>query len=347
MIMPKVSIVAPVYGVEKYIHEFLQSIREQTFQDLEVILVDDGSKDNCPAILDEFVKEDIRYRVIHQQNGGVAKARNTGLSYVTGDYVYIVDSDDKLDPKAVEVLYEEAVRTNSDIVYGDWVRESEKSKKYMTCFPDAFCTDDPDTIRCMQQAVFSNSTSLYTKCKQFDHIDSFGGAPWRAMLRTSIIKDNGLLFDPYVRGLGDDILFTLHVYEYVKRVAYVQHPIYYYRVVSASYSHGYKANYLESVQLIYDHMEEFLQKYNKDSEFTKYYYYRIYIYLQQGMVRYFKNAGNPKSDSERYKEFVNLVKTEPYKTALHNLPIDRIKNKKNKLRAVLLRMGLYRVYWML
>ena len=115
--MVKISIVAPVYGVEKYIHQFLDSIEKQTLREIEVILVDDGSPDNCPQILDEFVQKDSRYKVIHQKNAGVSMARNAGLAQATGKYVYIVDSDDWLVENALEELWNEAERTNADLIW--------------------------------------------------------------------------------------------------------------------------------------------------------------------------------------------------------------------------------------
>lgn len=344
--MAKVSIVAPVYGVEKYIDQFLQSIREQTLQDLEVILVDDGSPDNCPAILDAFAATDSRYTVIHQKNGGVSRARNTGLAAVTGDYVYIVDSDDWLTPDAVEKLYDAAVSTGADIIYGDWIEEfpSGRADK-IVCFPKPFVTEDPATISAMQCAVFSNNYGLDIKTKDFDSIGHMGGAPWRVMFRTSVIKENHLEFDPYVRGLGDDILFTLHVYEHAKKIAYIQHPIYHYREVAVSYSHGYKANYLEAVGLIYEHMEKFLRDYGKNETTWSFYYYRVLIYFTQGMARYFKNSGNPKSEQERFAEFKKTLQTEPYRTALKKAPLGVIQNKRSKYSFWMLRMGLYSLYW--
>ena len=125
MVMIKISVIAPVYGVEKYIHQFLDSIEKQTLQDIEVILVDDGSPDNCPQILDEFVQKDSRYKVIHQKNAGVSMARNAGLVQATGKYVYIVDSDDWLVENALEELWNVAEKTNADLIYGDYYLEKE------------------------------------------------------------------------------------------------------------------------------------------------------------------------------------------------------------------------------
>lgn len=97
--MPLVSIIIPIYKVEKYLPECLDSVINQTYKNLEIILVDDGSPDNCGKICDEYVETDSRVNVIHKVNGGISYARNAGIEVATGDWIYFMDSDDfiKLD----------------------------------------------------------------------------------------------------------------------------------------------------------------------------------------------------------------------------------------------------------
>lgn len=346
--MVKVSVVAPVYGVEKYIDKFLESIKNLTFKDIEVILVDDGSPDKCPEILDQFAKTDDRYKVIHQENAGVAAARNIGIENAIGEYVYIVDSDDWLEPDSVENLYNEAIRTGADLIYGDWVREKDTGESTrLKCFPKEFVTSNSNTIEMLACGVFSNNNPLNIRCPEFEYINHLGGAPWRALIRLSIIKDNNLLYDSKVKGLGDDILFSLNLYEYIKKVAYIQKPIYHYRVVTLSYSHGYKADYIQVVDRILQAMEEFITKNGKNENFMKFYYYRVLLYLNQGVNRYFKNDNNPMSKSQRYREFKRVINRQPYKKAIKEAPINVIRKKKSRYAYLLLRLKLSRIYWML
>ena len=92
--MPKISFLVPVYNVEKYIDQCITSILNQTFRDFELILVDDGSPDNCPSICDKYAERDARVKVIHKRNAGVSEARNSGIEAPTGELAYFVDSDD-------------------------------------------------------------------------------------------------------------------------------------------------------------------------------------------------------------------------------------------------------------
>ena len=112
---PKISVIVPVYKVEPYLRKCLDSIVNQTYRNLEIILVDDGSPDNCGAICDEYAAGDGRIRVIHQENGGVSSARNAGLSAVTGEWVGWVDSDDWIEPDMYEYLLKNALEQNADI----------------------------------------------------------------------------------------------------------------------------------------------------------------------------------------------------------------------------------------
>ena len=103
--MYNVSIIIPVYKVEEYLADCLKSVLKQTFQNYEIILVDDGSPDHCPQLCDEWGKKDSRISVIHRENGGLSAARNTGVRAAKGDYLYFLDSDDELTPDALEVMY--------------------------------------------------------------------------------------------------------------------------------------------------------------------------------------------------------------------------------------------------
>lgn len=117
-----VSVIIPVYKVEKYLPMCVDSVLNQTYQNLEVILVDDGSPDNCPAICDEYAKKDERIRVIHQKNAGLSMARNAGLDICTGAYITFVDSDDALHVAFVERLLAACEENGAEIAVGDFMK---------------------------------------------------------------------------------------------------------------------------------------------------------------------------------------------------------------------------------
>jgi hypothetical protein BACCOPRO_03223 len=118
--MDKVSVIVPVYGVEQYISQCIESLIAQTYKNIEIILVDDGSKDRSGSICDEYAVNDRRITVLHKQNGGLTSARNHGLQYATGEWIMHVDGDDWIEPDAIEILLKKANETNADIVFADF-----------------------------------------------------------------------------------------------------------------------------------------------------------------------------------------------------------------------------------
>ena len=112
---PKISVIIPVYNVEKYLHQCIDSVIHQTYRNLEIIVVDDGSTDNCSKICDDYANNDKRIKVVHKENGGVSSARNTGLALATGDWIGWLDSDDWVEPDMYEYLLKNAILYDSDV----------------------------------------------------------------------------------------------------------------------------------------------------------------------------------------------------------------------------------------
>ena len=136
-----VSIIVTVYNAEQFLHRCIESIRFQSFEDIEIILVDDGSSDNSGTICDEYASKDSRIKVIHQPNQGVSVARQTGLDNATGDYVIHVDADDWIEPTAIEDLYKTAIQHQADMVISDYWLEDEEGSHQMIQNPDELKTN--------------------------------------------------------------------------------------------------------------------------------------------------------------------------------------------------------------
>lgn len=124
---PLISIIVPVYKVENFIHTCIESVLNQTYSNWELILVNDGSPDNCPQICDDYAAKDQRIKVIHKENGGLSSARNVGLDNMTGEYVTFLDSDDFFHPEYLESLLDLSIQHSADIVQCDFIRGVEKA----------------------------------------------------------------------------------------------------------------------------------------------------------------------------------------------------------------------------
>ncbi len=126
--MPKISVIVPIYNVEKYLSRCIESILNQTFTDFELILVDDGSPDKCAIICDEYAIKDNRITVIHKENGGLSDARNAGIDISRGEYLSFVDSDDWIHPQMLEIMYDSAKTQHIDIAICQYVETSLTKK---------------------------------------------------------------------------------------------------------------------------------------------------------------------------------------------------------------------------
>ena len=178
----KFSVIIPVYKVEQYLNQCVDSVLNQSFKDFELILVDDGSPDNCPKICDDYAKKDARVKVIHQQNGGQACARNTGLSYAVGMYIIFLDSDDYLiDSTALEKINDKTVAEPDVILYGyRKLFESDGSFSTPVC-------NFPEVVRGISPAAYLNELLLS---------GSYSGTAWCKAIRTMFLKDNDIEFKP-------------------------------------------------------------------------------------------------------------------------------------------------------
>ena len=166
--MPKVSVIIPVYNVEQYLRECLDSIVNQTLSDIEIICVNDGSTDNSPQILDEYAQKDKRINVIHKQNGGYGKAMNIGLDNATGEYIGIVEPDDYIKLEMFETLYAKAKETEVDLIKSDFYRftgsgDNQKTKLYKL---DSINENDTyyNKIINLQEDIFPFKFTMNTWC---------------------------------------------------------------------------------------------------------------------------------------------------------------------------------------
>lgn len=202
--MPKVSIIVPVYKVEQYIRECLDSIKQQTFTDWECLLIDDGSPDNSGKICDEYAQADARFRVFHVSNGGVSRARNIGLDNMIGEWVMFVDSDDAISVKTLDTCLDKVEKNKLDVLQFSFTR----SKK---------CIGGDDGIH---TDVLSHAE--YAKSKKIQ-VCAAG-----SLLRTSTIQENNIRFDTTLK-LAEDQLFVYEYMDLSKRFMRIGDQLYYYR----------------------------------------------------------------------------------------------------------------------
>lgn len=225
---PLISVIVPVYNVEQYLNRCVESIVNQTYRNLEIILVDDGSPDNCPAMCDSWAERDSRIKVIHKANGGLSDARNAGMAVATGELMGFVDSDDWISPEMYQLLYENMQQNDSDIsacgvqlVWEDGTkpRALTKSGKCVLNAEDAMCAIIEESW--LKQPV------------------------WYKLYKTELIKD--ILFP--VGKYHEDVFWSYQAVGKAKRVSVFDTPSYFYWQRSGSImGRTYSAKRLDAIE---------------------------------------------------------------------------------------------------
>ncbi len=213
----KLSYIVPVYNVEKYIDECVKSILSQSMEDYEIILVDDGSPDNCPAICDSYAERyPDKIRVIHKENGGLASARNAGMKIAIGDYIFFVDSDDYFGEDGVKEIYNVAVKYDVDVLQTSY-----------------FCVKDNDVARGKCNTPFETNVV-------FDHTEMENALctasskmritfVWRNLYKREFLNKNKIMFENGLK-MVEDGPFNIEAFSKAERFAAVDIPVYCYRI---------------------------------------------------------------------------------------------------------------------
>jgi glycosyltransferase involved in cell wall biosynthesis len=206
----KVSVVVPIYKVEKYLNRCIDSILKQTYKSIEVILVNDGSPDRCGSIAEEYAAADPRIKVIHKENGGLSDARNAGMEHVTGQYTMFVDSDDWLAASAIEMLINTCKRYKADIVQSAFYYAYEDHLLF-----------DHKQYSPKGTPVILNRESLMLELVKNERVKNFA---WGKLYKTSIL--HGIPFKKDV--LFEDVFWAHHVMDRVKKFILINQPLYFY-----------------------------------------------------------------------------------------------------------------------
>ena len=206
---PLVSVIIPVYKVEKYIRRCVDSITMQSYENIEIILIDDGSPDKCPVICDEYAKKDNRVKVIHKENGGVSSARNKGLEAAKGEFICFVDADDSIPKNSVDIMVSDITNKNADLLLCSFNILTNKGTFFQGFENKTFKRADV-TKKVIRELIVT-------------------GAVWAKLFKKEIIHNNSLLFEedtPY----GEDKLFLFDYIRYCDRIVCSDEVVYSYDV---------------------------------------------------------------------------------------------------------------------
>lgn len=230
-----VSVVVPVYKVEKYLDHCLKSIVSQSYENLEIILVDDGSPDRCPEICDSWAQKDGRIKVFHQENQGLSAARNVGIAHATGQYICFFDSDDFVDSETVRHAYDVAEKENTDLViFGiSFVNEAgEERGREIPCTQRWVYVGDQVREELLPELVGKNPRTGKSAQVML--------SAWRVLFSMELIRRTNWKFVSEKEVISEDVYSLLALYKNVDKVAILSEPLYCYRVNEQSVSRSYR-----------------------------------------------------------------------------------------------------------
>ncbi|HBC83890.1 MAG TPA: hypothetical protein DCZ30_00045 [Clostridiales bacterium] len=285
--MDKISIIIPCYNCEKTIFDTLQSICNQNYSNLEIIIVDDGSTDNTKKIVCEFIKQYKNIIYIFQENAGAPTARNKGISVATGKYVVFFDADDIMKDNAINIMADNIKKNKSDLLIGNY----EKIDNLGVCISKQLLNDEFKVISEKDRFCYS----------------SIDPKPGNKMYSLDIIKNNNLIFDDLK--IGQDLNFFLKYLIYATTIVLIPEVVYGYRIVDGSISRTYTKKIL-SITDTFNKVKEFYKINGFSEEYNKYICIVEYInyYYQYCKVRFFVEKEERKDIYKYFKKISRKVK---------------------------------------
>lgn len=298
--MPKVSIIIPVYNVEKYLDRCMNSVLNQTLKDIEIILVDDGSTDHCPQMCDAYAEKDSRIKVIHKKNAGLGMARNTGLDYVTGEYVTFIDSDDYISEKTCEICYHNITENLADVCIHGFVNVNEKGEEFPKVNP-------------LKHSVIQGEEVIDTvllgmiAAKEDYYKDTYiGMSVCICLYLRELIEQHHVRFCSEREYISEDLIFQMTMIPYAKKVVTIEDTLYYYceNGNNASLTKKYAPDKFQRYKKLYNRQLEMLCEMNRLEEGKK---RAARMFLGNIRVCMKQISSNSQIDKKDKKKYMNEI----------------------------------------
>lgn len=337
--MKKISVIVPIYKIpEAYLRECMSSLLEQTYQNLEFILVDDGSPDNCGEICDEYAAGDERIKVIHQENQGLSNVRNNGIKAASGYWIAFVDPDDWIEKDAFEKAVEIADRENVDMMVWNTFLNTPDQEVIRKNYGKNLVVRDPKQLEAIN-LNFLRTISVKNNEIRIPTLES----TTCHLYRRDIIIENQLLFDHTLKQ-GEDKLFNYSYHMHINSMAYLNRPMYHYRLHSLSTTHTFFPGNVDTSNRILKKYYDMEPKIQSDQNYRNTYYIRsAYIALFLIGKFYLHPQNNLGSEKEMLQQFRGLVSQEPYVTSIKKMDLSGMRLSMTRLRLTMLKWHWYRI----
>lgn len=334
--MEVISVIVPIYKIKKeYLCKCIESICNQTYRKIEIILVDDGSPDECGMICEQYAKNDNRIIVIHQINQGVSKARNAGLSRASGNWIIFVDADDWIEPNMCERAIEEANLEKVDMVVWNTYFNFSGQQKVRKNYGKSIVVHDRKTL----EKINVNLLRTISIRKDEIRIPTLE-SPTCHLFRRDIIIKNNIMYDETLKQ-GEDKLFNYEYHMHIRSMAYINEPLYHYRLHLESTTHTFFAENADTSTKILKKYYILEPKIQTSKMYRNAYNIRVGIIAYFLLGKYFFHPGN-NLPGNKYKQFVELMQKEPYASSLSQIDLSEIEFLLNKFKLWMFKHKLYR-----
>lgn len=274
---PLISVIIPIYNVEKYLERCLHSIRNQTLCELEIILVDDESPDNCPSMCDEYAEQDERIKVIHKKNGGLGYARNSGIEIATGKYVAFIDSDDFIDLNMMERLYYYAEKYNADVV-----------RSGVKFFNDGQIIErrDVQSVEILkgEEAVRTFTLDFVGPLPHESREVKYFMSVCLSIYKRAILEHYNIRFESERVLISEDTVFNVDFLLHADCVVLIPESFYYYdRTNTSSLTHSVSFDKYNKLRILFAHLQKQLSNSFSVNEYQLHLYRRQFLELRNAV----------------------------------------------------------------
>lgn len=308
-----ISIIVPVYNVEYCLGICLDSLLKQTYGNIEIICVNDGSQDKSGSILDDYSKRDHRLRVITQENSGIASARNRAIAEAQGEWIMFVDSDDWIDTCTCEKALNVVAELKVDVVLWAYTREPGNGKSSPRFLMDEDVLFGEENIQSLHRLI---TGPVGAELRDPTLLHSWGTV-WGKLYSRNVISGIGFVNTTIV-GSAEDVLFNMEVFTRVKSAFYVNQAMYHHRKSGKSFTGRYNENLNEGWVILYSMMADIIMAYNLPLDFRKALNNRIVLGLiGQGM----NECRSPRNTQSKVRAIKQIITQVQYRAAIQDLPL--------------------------
>ena len=304
--MPKVSVIVPVYNMELYLNQCLESLLGQTLKDIEVIAVDDGSSDSSSEILHDYASRDPRLRIIRVKNGGVSRARNIGIEAAAGEYVGFVDADDWVEPEMYSELARVSDANGLDVCLCDFLWEYPGKRPA------------PGNLGLPRSGILPRELVEEKLVKGTLYCATFGSV-WKALVRRDLLEREGIRFNEKL-DIMEDGMFNIHMYFHARNVMYIRRYFYHYRqLTGGSLSRKYRSNAMALTQAVMETVNSFMADHNlRFTEFQPSYEFGV-CFMTAYCLMNICNRCNTASAQDKIVDIRSLLNNRQVRSAIEKI----------------------------